>query len=318
MAFGPSMKAPDLRKKWARFAGVSLLALTLSACAVSELMSDKELVDSKVAAKAEQLVRIGKSTRKGGDLRSAATFFTRAAVLNPNAAEPLYELGVTLAALKEFRPAAEPLKRSIRLDDQNVDARRIYGNVLIALDRPNDAIEQFEAAKELKNEDASRIFNGLGVALDMAGKHSEAQAAYRKAIRQNPDGLSAKNNLALSLAINGEYEEAVVLLQDIADSPISTARNRLNLALVYGLMGDLNRAARAASKDLPRDDVRSNLMRYQELSKMNAKARAEALLRRKATQPQTESGKPEGGETVPNAAPAAQVEESPLEIPKEN
>jgi len=318
MATGLSNKTSGLTKKWVRFAGASLFALALSACAATELMSNQELVDEKVVAKAEQLVRIGKTTRKGGDLQSATTFFNRAAVLNPNDAEPLYELGMTLAVLQDYRPAAAALEQSIKIDGKNMEARRIYGNVLIALDRPNDAIEQFEAAKELAEEKAPRIYNGLGVAMDMAGRHADAQAAYKKAIEQDPDGLSAKNNLALSLAINGNYEEAIILLQGVSESPLSSARNRLNLALVYGLMGDLNRAAQAASKDLPRDDVRKNLMRYQELSRMNAEARAEALLRRKAAQPKNNSGKAEGGDEVPEASPAMQVEETPLEKPKED
>jgi len=311
MALGPSKKTPGMRKKWVRITGATLIALTLSSCAATETMSNKELANERVASKAEQLMRIGKTTRKGGDLRSAATFFNRAAVLNPEAAEPLYELGVTLATLKEYRSAAEPLKRAIRIDGDNPEARRVYGNVLIALDRPNDAITQFEAAKELR-ETAPRIYNGLGVALDMTGQHDKAQASYKEAIRQDPDGLSAKNNLALSLAISGDYEEAVLLLQDVTDSPLSSARNRLNLALVYGLMGDLNRAAQTAAKDLPRDDVRKNLMRYQELSRMNAEARAEALLRRKAAQPK-EAMDQDGDEATPLAAPARHVEEAPLE-----
>jgi len=311
MALGSSNKTSGMKKKWGRFAGASLIALTLYGCAASETMSNQELTDERVASKAEQLVRIGKTTRKGGDLRSAATFFNRAAVLNPESQEPLYELGITLAALKEYRSAAEPLKRAIRIDGDNPEARRVYGNVLIALDRPNDAIAQFQAARELK-ENAPRIHNGLGVAFDMTGQHEKAQESYKTAIKQDPDGLSAKNNLALSLAINGDYEEAILLLQDVTNSPLSSARNRLNLALVYGLMGDLNRAALTAAKDLPQDDVRKNLMRYQELSRMNAEARAEALLRRKAAQPK-EAMNEDGGEAAPVAAPARHVEEAPLE-----
>jgi len=309
MVRSPNVIASGNTRKWIRLAGASCIALILAACAATETMSNNDLNDKQVSAKAEQLLRIGKSTRKGGDLRSAATFFSRATALSPESAEPLYELGVTLAAMKEYRSASEPLKQSIRIDGENFDARKTYGNVLIALDRPNDAIEQFKAATQLKDK-APRAFNGLGVALDMAGRHEEAQSAYRKAIEQDPDGLSAKNNLALSLAINGNYEEALTLLQDVAESPMSTPRNRLNLALVYGLMGDLNRAAITASKDLPRDDVRTNLMRYQELSRMNAQARAETLLQRKAAQPNPDT---EGGDAIPDAAPALQVEEAPLD-----
>ena len=79
--------------------------------------------------------------------------------------------------------------------------------------------------------------NTLGVTKDMLGKHSEAQAAYRRVLQINPENYSAKNNLALSLALTGNHGKSIKLLEEIASSTKSTPITKQNLALVYAAAG---------------------------------------------------------------------------------
>jgi Flp pilus assembly protein TadD len=71
--------------------------------------------------------------------------------------------------------------------------------------------------------------------------------------------VSARNNLALSLAVTGQFDEAIALLTPLARSSAATPRIRENLALIYGLMGDADRATLLSRSDLDDSSIRANL-----------------------------------------------------------
>ena len=97
------------------------------------------------------------------------------------------------------------------------------------------------------------------MALDMLNRHDEAQASYRAVIASAPQNLAARNNLALSLAFSGKFEEATYIMTSIAKSTTSTPRTRQNLALIYGLMGEKKRAEELSLVDLSPTDTEANL-----------------------------------------------------------
>ena len=57
----------------------------------------------------------------------------------------------------------------------------------------------------------------------------------------------------------GDPRAAIATLRPIVDGPAATARARQNLAVAYGLAGDVDAARRLAQLDLQPDDVASNL-----------------------------------------------------------
>jgi Flp pilus assembly protein TadD len=59
--------------------------------------------------------------------------------------------------------------------------------------------------------------------------------------------------------VTGQYDEAIALLTPLARSSEATPRIRENLALVYGLMGDADRAAMMSRADLDDSSIRANL-----------------------------------------------------------
>ncbi len=77
-----------------------------------------------------------------------------------------------------------------------------------------------------------------------------------KASPNNPDVL---NNWALSRALAGEIEEAERLLKQAVVIPSAGVQVRQNLALVLGLQGDFEEAKLYASADLPPEIVEGNL-----------------------------------------------------------
>ena len=69
------------------------------------------------------------------------------------------------------------------------------------------------------------------------------------------------NNYGMSLAMAGDFPDAVAELDQIA-KPDAPPRYRLNLALAYGLAGDDVHAAEAARQVLDEASVQNNLSYY--------------------------------------------------------
>jgi Flp pilus assembly protein TadD len=101
--------------------------------------------------------------------------------------------------------------------------------------------------------------NGLGVALDMLGRHDEAQTTYRRVLANVPDDIVARNNLGLSLTLSGRYGEAIAALQPIALGQAASPRARQNLAIAMALDGDRDGAAKLERLDMREEDVQINL-----------------------------------------------------------
>lgn len=233
--------------------------------------------ESNGRAKVEALMRVAASTAAAGDYSNAVGLFRRAHELEPYRVEPLVGLGKALAALGFYSEAADSFRQAIdaarHLEDPEKpaavpDAMHGLGNALIAMDQPKAAITQFEAA--MREEEKARTYNGIGVAYDMLGQHAAAQAYYRAGLDLDPGDVGMKNNLGLSLVLTGDFETGIRLLQETASHPRATSRHRLNLALAYGLAGDMDAAARVARIDLDEESVKSNLAYYKTLRAMNS------------------------------------------------
>jgi Flp pilus assembly protein TadD len=116
----------------------------------------------------------------------------------------------------------------------------------------------------------------IGVADDFIDQHGEAQARYRRGLELAPGDPGLTVNLALSLALTGDYDQAIIRLQPVAAGPSGTPHERQTLALIYGLKGD--RAPRKlASMDLEPAAVQHNLAAYDTLRRLSPEARSRAI-----------------------------------------
>src|SRR3546814_14976555 len=79
----------------------------------------------------------------------------------------------------------------------------------------------FDRALRSKPEDP-RAYNALGILRDQAGEHAAAQILYRQALERDPAHFSVRNNLGLSLALDGKRDEAIEVLAE----PIGRAAGR--------------------------------------------------------------------------------------------
>jgi Flp pilus assembly protein TadD len=103
------------------------------------------------------------------------------------------------------------------------------------------------------------VLNDLGYVLDLQERHAEAQNLYVEALASDPNRLSVRVNLALSLALSGQAPRAEQMLRDLAQTAGATSKVRLDLALAQVIAGHDNEAAQTMSSELSPDDAKQAL-----------------------------------------------------------
>ena len=96
-------------------------------------------------------------------------------------------------------------------------------------------------------------------------------------LERAPDHLALRNNLAMSLALGGEYADAIEILRQVTNSPSATVPNRNNLAEVLGMMGRYDDAASLLSRDLNREEVKNNSDFYRSHLPLDSRQRARRI-----------------------------------------
>lgn len=138
--------------------------------------------------------------------------------------------------------------------------------------------EDFEASQKhyqalLQMDPSDGTHLGAGVVEDVLGNHDAAQAHYRQVIQHSPRNLNAKNNLGLSLLLQGKVTEAESTLKALTERADSEARFEVNLALVYGVSGKAGQAQPLLEKYFPQDQVAAMLQFYQDYNLMTTEQR---------------------------------------------
>jgi Flp pilus assembly protein TadD len=161
----------------------------------------------------QALIGAGQAALALGDTQSAAGFFGRADEVWPSSPLPHVGMGAATALDGDAAGALIHFNRAARLGGSGVTMG------------------------------AHR-----GLAYDLLGRHSEAQADFRAAL-SGSDANEARRRLALSLAISGEKQEALNTLQPLlARRDTGAMRTR---ALVLALVGDQAGARQAIEWTMP-------------------------------------------------------------------
>lgn len=264
--------------RWLLLATLAVaLGAAVGGCAESDPMnaSTRDANGTDVASYGS-LMRVADATRVAGDLPGAVALYRRAATAKPTAVDPHVRLGETLTQMRAYNEAINSFKWALQLDPKNADAMRGWGHALVGLDQLPLAATQYQAALAINPNDY-RTLNGLGVINDMQGNHPQAQGYYQRGLQIAPGNLALQNNYGLSLALSGNYDESIRVLRAVAVNPAATARNRLNLALAYGLANQPEEAASASRNDLDTVSIQRNLEYYATLRAMSQEQRSSAI-----------------------------------------
>jgi len=180
---------------------------------------------------------VAENALKSRDFETAERLYREAHEASPQDAAPLSGLAEAFYAQGNYDKAVSTFREALARTPNSAAVIEGLAKSLISKGSYDEARTLLEAAA--KNAPNGSLLNKLGVARDLSGDGQGAQSAYRAALALDPENLSTRNNLALSLAISGQYREAVAEMEQVAADPRGGGRYGANLAFVYGLAGNL-------------------------------------------------------------------------------
>jgi len=237
-----------------------LIPALLSACSShKEDMADAYADSDKLSAahNPNAMLRIAESMRNAGNYEMAIKSYDQAIQLDPTMTVAYIGLSFCLRKTGRFDAAIQTLN-SVPIDMKNTQWYKELGSVHTASFKPKKCVDAYQKAYEGDPKDVAAM-NGMGVCYDLMGQHNEAQKWYNSALALAPANNMLKSNMGLSLALSNKTQEAINILTSVVEGGDSTSRDRQNLAIAYGLSGDLDQAVKYFSQDLDQSQVRTNL-----------------------------------------------------------
>ncbi|MBX3607488.1 MAG: tetratricopeptide repeat protein [Piscinibacter sp.] len=138
-------------------------------------------------------------------------------------------LGVLDARRGEFPAALEWLDRAVALDPQLASLHNNRGNVLLALDREDDAVASYDRALALGLEDAHAL-NNRGAALQARQRFDAALQSFERALALRPDFADALLNRGELLLEIGQRSAGIESLQQARAAGADDAKIAFTLA----------------------------------------------------------------------------------------
>ncbi len=218
------------------------LAVLASACAAP---AAQHAAQGSLGA-ADRL-RVAQAAAESGNPQLAASMYLRA-LADPKlatadrirAADTLVVLGhpgSAEAALTERLHAAPALDAA-----DEAALRRALARLHIVAGQPAQALLECDALLARDHGDTAATVD-KAVALDLLGRHEEAQALYREALQKTPDDAAVRNDLALSVALQGRISEAQAVAAPLRARPDLPDRVKTDLGLLYAAGNDPGNAA---------------------------------------------------------------------------
>lgn len=190
-----------------RFLTVGVSALVLGAPVIGgpsligglAVASDAVAPDAQKAAKEAQAAR---KALKGSNPQKAVTHAEAAVAFDPKNGEYRQLLGETYLFAGRFISAAQALNEALSLDPAN-------GRTALNLALAQIATGEWNTARQTLETHAGNIaVSDRGLAIALAGDPGTAVALLTDAARQPGSDAKTRQNLALSLALAGEWQQA--------------------------------------------------------------------------------------------------------------
>jgi choline-sulfatase len=189
---------------------------------------------------------------ESGQSARALEVYRRAAQRWPTDALLLHDLAVAArnAAAKTSGPVANALldeavradRAALVLSPNSAVAHNGLGLLAVDLNRPQDALKEFERAATIDPNNASYSTN-VGNARRAVGDASGAEQAYRRALEVDPRAADAINGLGVLLVETKRPTEAIPLFERAIAAAPDFQEARLNLGIALQESGQTARAA---------------------------------------------------------------------------
>ena len=177
-----------------------------------------------------------------GDNKKATELLERATVKNPSL-RTLAELAGNYEQLRDYKLAAEVLRRAMQMSQGNPELRRAYAENLFKSDQFAEALTEYQQLVE----DEPRDWQGwlrISQIQRQNGKVAEARQAVLKAREADPTNLEVRYQEINLLESEGKQPEAIQALKDMISTTVRksyTPGEQQNRALLYERLGLLYR-----------------------------------------------------------------------------
>ena len=204
--------------------------------------------------------------QKAGQRDEAEALYRRALQIEPGHPMANHNLGVLAVQRGQMIQGLGHLKAALDADQAVEQYWLSYARALIASHRRHEALVILEQARERgffgpaltalllqlrggKNSSATDTYQ-LAVQHHRANRLAEAAALYRKVVALEPDHSAAYCNLGAISAAQGNFEEAVGILQAAAGARPHDSEIQFNLGNALTAMGRLDEAVAAYDRAL--------------------------------------------------------------------
>lgn len=227
----------------------------------------------------EELIALGDSFTDAGEPRAAIAVYDRAAARAPEDAVPLLRMGRLFLDAGDLDVAERLFRRALERRPDSAAAHLALARIAVRQGAPEEALTLLDTRSSASEVPSRDVRNLRGVALDLMGRHEDAQLAYAEALAIEPESPGSMINLALSLALSGEDAAARDILQELAETD-DAARSQAqeNLALVHAMAGRQGAALQAAMNAVDADFARENAEFYGRIATLDNTDRARAVL----------------------------------------
>lgn len=151
-----------------------------------------------------------------------------------------YNMGLAKAQIRDLTGAVELLRRSVRFDKKNINARNLLGLVYFEMGEAVQALSEWVISKNIQPDKNMA---------DVYMKKLQSNQAKLDTINQT----IKKYNIALGYAKQGNDDLAIIQLKKVLNINPNLIKGHLLLALVYMKKGDYDRAKKPVMKALKID-----------------------------------------------------------------
>jgi Flp pilus assembly protein TadD len=207
---------------------------------------------SGLTARDEPRLRVARAAAASGDLALAESVGASASAAAPSDAAIQLEYADTLVRLNKIDQARSVLVSHLKTVR---DPRLLHGPlgaIYVLQGEAAAALTELDAASEGDRSNMRWVVD-KGIALDLLGRHADAQALYRECLAADPDDAIATTDLALSLALSGHKAEAAKLASTLAGRSDLPTRVTCTFDVLRAANGeDINPAREAFGSDYDR------------------------------------------------------------------
>lgn len=229
-----------------------------------------EMKGPEVPGLKEALVNGAKQAEDAGEYAKAAQFYQQLMEKEPENEAHRFAYAESLRKAGAYEAAVETYDTLEDSEELRIPALEGAGLALMAEGEFDDAGDRLADVMEADTT-RWRTINAIGILFTIKQMYPEARQYFAEALAQAPKSIAVHNNMGLMEALAEEYDESIRLLREAGDiagksNEQAKVQTDMNLALVYAIKGDLDRAEAVASRHLDESKLLNNMGYYAHLA----------------------------------------------------